>query len=158
MRNERLVTSCAGELQDLREGLQQNWSEQRIRQDQFENRVSALELKTLAQNDDSFSEGDSLNVTRAELAAMGADNVTSRRGRLSSEIRRMTQGLAEKQEGTEETLSQLDERVSEQESQVVESRLKNLAVREKMNEFMQLTAELGEEVSKLKVELTSGFR
>jgi hypothetical protein len=66
----------------------------------------------------------------------------------------MTQALAEKQEGMEETLSQLDERVSEQESQLVESRLETLAVREKMDEYMQLTAELGEEVSKLKVELT----
>ena len=106
------------------------------------------------QNEESFSEGDSLNVTTAKLAAMGADNVTSRRGRLSSDDRRMTQVLAEKQEGMEETLSQLDERVSEQESQLVESRLEILAVREKMDEYMQLTAELGEEVSKLKVELT----
>ena len=64
------------------------------------------------QNKDSYSEGDTLKVTRAELAAMGADNVTSRRGQLSLDNRRMTQALAEKQEGMEETLSQLDERVS----------------------------------------------
>ena len=75
------------------------------------------------QNKDSYSEGDTLKVTRAELAAMGADNVTTRRGRLSSDDGRMTQALAERQEGMEETLSQLDERVSEQESQLVESRL-----------------------------------
>ena len=66
----------------------------------------------------------------------------------------MTQALAENQGGMEETLSQLDERVSEQKSQLVESRLETLAVREKMDEYVQLTAELGEEVSKLKVELT----
>ena len=106
------------------------------------------------QTEESFSEGDSLNVTTAELAAMGADNVTTRRGRLSSDDRRMTQALAERQEGMEETLSQLDERVSEQESQLVESRLETLAVREKMDEYMQLTPEIGEEVSKLEVELT----
>ena len=107
MRNERLVTNYAGELQGLREGSQQNWSGQRIRQDQLENRVSALKLKTLVQNKDSFSEGDTLNATRAELAAMGA-NITSRRGRLSSDDRRMTQALTEKLEGMEGTLSQLD--------------------------------------------------
>ena len=73
------------------------------------------------QTEESFSEGDSLNVTTAELAAMGAENVTTRRGRLSSDDRRMTQALAERQEGMEETLSQLDERVSGQESQLVES-------------------------------------
>ena len=37
---------------------------------------------------------------------------------------------------------------------LTESRLEILAVREKMDEYMQLTAELGEGVSKLKVELT----
>jgi len=63
MRNERLITNCAGELQGLREGSQQNWSEQRIRQDQLENRVSALELKTLVQTEESFSEGDNFTST-----------------------------------------------------------------------------------------------
>jgi len=43
----------------------------------------------------------------------------------------------------EETLSQLHERVSEQDSQLVESRLETLAVREKMDEYTQLSAELG---------------
>ena len=110
MRNERLVANCAGEPQGLREGSQQNWSEQRICQDQ--KLCIGTRAENRSANEDSFSEGDTLNVTRAELASMGADNVTSRRGQLSLDNRRMTQALAEKQEGMEETLSQLDERVS----------------------------------------------
>ena len=81
---------------------------------------------------------------------MGANDVTNRRSRLSSEERSHTKALVQRQSEMQETIYILYERVAELGAQVTNDRVIILKAREDIDIYTKITSNLVEEVARLK--------